>query len=74
MDSAQPNMGLGWPRAYLEQLEFVESVGSRAIVMASRQLAAVARSAEDYLHALLTDPEPAVHRLSLLFATAGLTR
>jgi len=35
--------------AYLEQLEFVEAAGSEAIVMASRQLAAVARSAEDYL-------------------------
>ena len=35
--------------AYLEQVEFVESAGSQAIVMASRQLAAVARSAEDYL-------------------------
>jgi hypothetical protein len=35
--------------AYLEQLEFVEGAGSQAIVMASRQLAAVARSAEDYL-------------------------
>lgn len=36
-------------RAYLEQLEFVETAGSQAIVMASRQLAAVARSADDYL-------------------------
>jgi hypothetical protein len=36
-------------RAYLEQVEFVESAGSQAIVMASRQLATVARSAEDYL-------------------------
>jgi dihydrodipicolinate synthase/N-acetylneuraminate lyase len=36
-------------RAYLEQVEFVEAAGSQAIVMASRQLAAVARSAEDYL-------------------------
>jgi hypothetical protein len=35
--------------AYLEQVEFVEGAGSQAIVMASRQLAAVARSAEDYL-------------------------
>jgi Protein of unknown function (DUF993) len=35
--------------AYLEQLEFVEAAGSQAIVMASRQLAAVARRAEDYL-------------------------
>ena len=36
-------------RAYLEQVEFVEAAGSQAIVMASRQLAAVARSADDYL-------------------------
>jgi hypothetical protein len=36
-------------RAYLEQVEFVEAAGSQVIVMASRQLAAVARSAEDYL-------------------------
>src|SRR5215211_3573 len=94
MDTAQRNMGLGWPaaqeliarsaalarehgariasgagtdqlpsqpsnledvtRAYLEQVEFVESVGSQAIVMASRQLAAVARGAEDYLQVYST--------------------
>ena len=36
-------------RAYLEQVEFVEGAGSQVIVMASRQLAAVASSAEDYL-------------------------
>jgi hypothetical protein len=41
-------------RAYLEQVEFVEGAGSQAIVMASRQLAAVARSAEDYLHVYST--------------------
>ncbi|GAA2111186.1 dihydrodipicolinate synthase family protein [Microlunatus panaciterrae] len=35
--------------AYLEQVEFVEGAGSQVIVMASRHLAAVARSAEDYL-------------------------
>ena len=35
--------------AYLEQVEFVEAAGSQVIVMASRHLAAVARSAEDYL-------------------------
>jgi hypothetical protein len=35
--------------AYLEQVEFVESAGSQVILMASRQLAAIARSAEDYL-------------------------
>jgi hypothetical protein len=36
-------------RSYLEQVEFVEAAGSQVIMMASRQLAAVARSAEDYL-------------------------
>lgn len=36
-------------RAYLEQLEVVESAGSEVIVMASRHLAAVARHADDYL-------------------------
>jgi hypothetical protein len=36
-------------RAYLEQVEFVEAAGSQVIMMASRQLAATARSAEDYL-------------------------
>jgi hypothetical protein len=35
--------------AYLEQVEFVEAAGSQVILMASRQLAAVARSAGDYL-------------------------
>lgn len=35
--------------AYLEQVEFVEGAGSQVIVMASRQLAAVAASADDYL-------------------------
>jgi hypothetical protein len=34
--------------AYLEQLEFVESRGGRAAVMASRALCRAARSAEDY--------------------------
>jgi hypothetical protein len=41
-------------RAYLEQVEFVETAGSQVIVMASRQLAAVARSAEDYLQVYST--------------------
>jgi hypothetical protein len=36
--------------AYEEQVAFVESTGSQVIVMASRQLARVANSAEDYLH------------------------
>jgi hypothetical protein len=35
--------------AYVEQLEFVQGTGSQAIVMASRALAASARSAQDYL-------------------------
>jgi Protein of unknown function (DUF993) len=35
--------------AYLEQLAFVEGLGGSAIVMASRAMAATARSAEDYL-------------------------
>src|SRR5690606_171922 len=34
--------------AYEEQVGFVESTGSQVIVMASRQLAAVARGADDY--------------------------
>ena len=36
-------------RAYAEQLEFVQNCGSQVIVMASRALAASARSAGDYL-------------------------
>jgi hypothetical protein len=40
--------------AYVEQVEFVEVAGSQAIVMASRQLAAVARHAEDYLQVYAT--------------------
>ena len=35
--------------AYAEQVAFVESTGSQVILMGSRQLAAVAGSAEDYL-------------------------
>lgn len=35
--------------AYLEQIAFVESTGSQVILMASRQLAAVAQDADDYL-------------------------
>lgn len=34
--------------AYLEQIEFVESAGSQVILMASRQLAAIARDERDY--------------------------
>ncbi|MGW5645247.1 dihydrodipicolinate synthase family protein [Saccharopolyspora sp. NPDC003752] len=34
--------------AYEEQVGFVESTGSQVIVMASRQLAAIARAADDY--------------------------
>jgi Protein of unknown function (DUF993) len=36
-------------QAYLDQVEFVEAAGSQVIVMASRQLAGLALSAEDYL-------------------------
>ena len=36
-------------RAYEEQVGFIEGEGGRAILMASRALAAVARSAEDYV-------------------------
>ena len=36
--------------AYVEQLAFVQGTGSQAIVMASRALAASARSAQDYLN------------------------
>ncbi|MFC7363386.1 dihydrodipicolinate synthase family protein [Nocardioides astragali] len=35
--------------AYLEQVAYVESCGSQVIVMASRQLAALARTPDDYL-------------------------
>ena len=35
--------------AYVEQIEFVESTDSQVIVMASRQLAAIAQSPDDYL-------------------------
>ncbi|HLT60024.1 MAG TPA: DUF993 family protein, partial [Microlunatus sp.] len=35
--------------AYAEQIAFVEGTGSQVIIMASRHLAAKARSAEDYL-------------------------
>jgi hypothetical protein len=41
-------------RAYLEQVEFVEGAGSQVILMASRQLAAVSRSADDYLEVYAT--------------------
>ena len=40
--------------AYLEQVEFVEAAGSQVIMMASRQLAGIARSAEDYLEVYST--------------------
>ena len=35
--------------AYVEQVAFVEGTGSQVILMASRQLAAVAAGADDYL-------------------------
>jgi Protein of unknown function (DUF993) len=40
--------------AYLEQVEFVEGAGSQVIMMASRQLAAIADNAEDYLQVYAT--------------------
>lgn len=35
--------------AYIEQLDYIESLGGQVVMMASRQLAQTARSAEDYL-------------------------
>ena len=64
MDTAQRGMGLDWGgalelitrtnlddviRAYLEQVEAIQKVGGRLIIMASRALAKVATSPEDYL-------------------------
>lgn len=37
-------------RAYLEQVEAIQKVGGRIVLMASRALARVATSSEDYLH------------------------
>jgi hypothetical protein len=49
-DQLAPGAGLDEVRAaYAEQLEAVEAAGGRAILMASRALAASARSADDYL-------------------------
>ena len=36
-------------RAYAEQVAFIEGLGGRVILMASRELARIARSADDYL-------------------------
>jgi hypothetical protein len=41
-------------QAYLEQVEFVEAAGSQVIMMASRQLAALARGSEDYFQVYST--------------------
>jgi hypothetical protein len=41
-------------RAYLDQVEFVEASGSQVIMMASRELAALARGSEDYFHVYST--------------------
>jgi hypothetical protein len=41
-------------RAYLDQVEFVEGAGSQVIMMASRQLAAIAGNPEDYLQVYAT--------------------
>jgi hypothetical protein len=46
-DGPHPLAAIG--RAYAEQVEFVQAAGSQVIVMASRALAASARSAGDYL-------------------------
>ncbi len=51
-DQLPPGAGVGLSalaEAYLEQLEFVEARGGIGVVMCSRQLAASASSAEDYL-------------------------
>ncbi|MBV1777722.1 dihydrodipicolinate synthase family protein [Paeniglutamicibacter sp. ABSL32-1] len=50
-DSLQPGIaGLDAVKAaYLEQLEVVEAAGAKTIIMCSRDLARVARNAEDYL-------------------------
>lgn len=37
-------------RAYLEQVEAIQALGGRIVLMASRALARVARTPEDYLH------------------------
>jgi hypothetical protein len=47
-DHAEPRTVADVRAAYEHQCEFVESAGAQAIVMASRALAAVARSADDY--------------------------
>ena len=52
-------------RAYLEQVEFVEAAGSQVIVMASRHLAAIARSADDYLSVYATVLEQATRPVIL---------
>src|SRR5215212_8995093 len=52
-------------RAYLEQAEFVEGAGSQVILMASRELAAVARSADDYLEVYATVLEQATRPVIL---------
>jgi hypothetical protein len=62
-------------RAYREQGEFVASHGARVVVMASRELAAVARSAEDYVHVydevVADTPEPVIlHWLGEMFDPA----
>ncbi|MGW7055886.1 dihydrodipicolinate synthase family protein [Streptomyces sp. NPDC054887] len=61
--------------AYEEQLALVESTGSRAVLMASRALAAAARGPEDYLtaygHLLRQAAEPVIlHWLGPMFDPA----
>jgi hypothetical protein len=62
-------------RAYEEQIDAIEAVGGRIILMASRALARVARSAEDYAsvygHVLRQLREPAIiHWLGDMFDPA----
>lgn len=61
--------------AYREQCEFVASHGARVVVMASRALAATARSAEDYLRVydevVAAAPQPVIlHWLGEMFDRA----
>jgi hypothetical protein len=52
-------------RAYEEQLGFIEGEGGRAIMMASRALAAIARSADDYVAVYDTVLRQARHKVIL---------
>ena len=60
--------------AYEEQCDLVEAAGSRVVLMASRELARLARSADDYLnvYSTLLDQlrEPIIHWLGPMFDPA----